>query len=158
MVRAGAITIGPPRLPLCAFINFLCNTTTCKLFIKPPINQITLKLKMENPLWSSPPREGEQGDWKTPPRKTVRIMALQGKSDHMIRDATGIPRSTVQRIRKQESSRRLRKGKVYKPRMMTVREIRQAIRHLSKDYASRHLTFERLRAQLGIQASACTIR
>src|SRR5436190_18645877 len=67
IVRAEAITIGPPCLLLHALINFLHDTTICKLIFKPTINQIALILKMENPLWSSPPHEGEQSDWKTPP-------------------------------------------------------------------------------------------
>jgi hypothetical protein len=39
-----------------------------------------------------------------------------------------------------------------------VREIRHAIRFISKDYTSRCLTYERVRALLGIKASARTIR
>jgi hypothetical protein len=64
----------------------------------------------------------------------------------------------VQRIRKAKPSRPDGKGKVYRPRMMTVREIRQIICYISRDYSVRRLTFEQVRAQLIIQASARTIR
>ena len=113
---------------------------------------------MEDPLWSSPPRDGERGDWHTPPRKTVRVLARQGKSDREIVEETSIPRTTVQQIRKQESSRRPHKSKGFHQRMMTIREIQRAIRFISKDYTSRYMTYERVRALLGIKASARTIR
>src|SRR5579859_3778520 len=101
---------------------------------------------MENPLWSSPPREGEHGKWKTPPHKTIHVMVLQGKSDHEIFHETGIPRSTVQRIQKQESSQRLHKKRPNRPRMISAREIRHVIRFISRDYTSCRLPFKHVRA------------
>jgi transposase len=113
---------------------------------------------MDNPLWSSPPRDSENAPWKTPPRKTVRVLARQGKSDREIFHETGIPRSTVQRIRRQETSRRMHRTRPNYPRMMTTREIRRALRFIATSYTTRCLTFERVRSILGITASVRTIR
>ena len=66
---------------------------------------------------------------------------------------TTIPRWTVRRILRQESSHRLRQRKAPKPHLMSVREIRRCIRHISKDWSTRRLTFEQVKSQLGIQAS-----
>jgi hypothetical protein len=41
---------------------------------------------------------------------------------------------------------------------MSVREIRQCIRHILRDWSTRRLTFEQVRTQLGIEASTRTIR
>jgi hypothetical protein len=41
---------------------------------------------------------------------------------------------------------------------MTIRDIRRCIRHIAKDWSTRRLTFEQVKTQLGIQASARTIR
>jgi len=41
---------------------------------------------------------------------------------------------------------------------MSIREIRRCIRHIVSSWSTRRLTFEQVRTQLGIQASACTIR
>ena len=131
--------------------------TTCKLFIEPHINYILSKLKMENPLWSSPPCEGEHGDWKTPPCKTIHILAIQGKSDWQIWQETCILRSTVQCIHKQESSRWLHKTRPNKAQMVTARDSHHAIWIISKDYTSWCLTFECIHTLLGIKASAHTI-
>jgi Transposase len=41
---------------------------------------------------------------------------------------------------------------------MSVREIRRCIRHISRDWSTRRMSFERVKAQLGVKASARTIR
>ena len=41
---------------------------------------------------------------------------------------------------------------------MTTREVRQIIRHISRDWSTRRLTFHQVKAQLGIRASVRTIR
>jgi len=92
VVRAGATRTGPPRVKTRLPHNLDFHSTTYKFNNKPPFRHITLILNMENPLWSSPPRDGEHGDWHTPPRKTVRVLAIQGKSDREIVAETGIPK------------------------------------------------------------------
>jgi hypothetical protein len=42
--------------------------------------------------------------------------------------------------------------------MMTVRKIRQCIRHISRDWSTRRLSFAQVKAQLGVKASVRTIQ
>jgi len=112
---------------------------------------------MKDPIIFSSPLQKEQGEWPTPIRITIRTLHQQGKSQWDIVSETTIPRWTVRRILRQESSHRLRQRKAPKPHLMSVREIRRCIRHISKDWSTRRLTFEQVKSQLGIQASARTI-
>jgi hypothetical protein len=41
------------------------------------------------------------------------------------------------KISRDKHTRRSRKGKVYKPHLMSVREIRRCIRHIAKDWSTR---------------------
>ena len=41
---------------------------------------------------------------------------------------------------------------------MSIRDIRQCIRHISYSWATRRMSFEQVRVQLGMQVSARTIR
>jgi transposase len=113
---------------------------------------------MGDTILSPLPRTKEGGEWNTPTRSRVRTLFLEGKSDRKIVKETGIPRSSVQRIRKEKSSRRSRKGKVYKPRMITVHKIRQYICYISRDWSTCRLPFVQVKAQLGVKASVRTIR
>jgi transposase len=113
---------------------------------------------MGDTILSPLPCTKEGGEWNTPTRSRVCTLVLEGKSDHKIVKETGIPRSSVQRICKEKSSHRSRKGKVYKPRMMTVCEICQCIRHISRDWSTCRLSFVQVKAQLGVKASVRTIR
>ena len=108
-------------------------------------------------IFSSPPQK-DKGEWPTPIRQTIRNLKRQGKSQREIVSDTSIPRRTVQRILRQEHSRRTRRKKDPKPHLMSIRLIRRCIRHISRDWSTRRLTFEQVRTQLGIQASARTIR
>ena len=108
-------------------------------------------------IFSSPPQK-DKGEWPTPVRQTIRNLNRQGKSQREIVSNTSIPRRTVRRILRQEHSRRDRRKKAPKPHLMSVRQIRQCIRHISRDWSTRRLTFEQVRTQLGIEASARTIR
>ena len=80
-IRARAKQVRPPCLRDASYLYLIFSTITSKLNNKLTINYILLKLIIEDPLWSLPLREGEHGDWKTPPRKTVRVLARQGKSN-----------------------------------------------------------------------------
>jgi hypothetical protein len=102
------------------------------------------------------PKENEE--WPTPAHAIIRGMSWLGFSQHDIILKTGAPRRTIQDILHQEHCRRSRKGKVYKPHLMSTREIRHCIRYIAKDWSTRRLSFDQVRAQLGIRASACTIR
>ena len=108
-------------------------------------------------IFSSPPQK-EQGEWPTPVRITVRNLHRQGKSQREIVSNTSLPRRTIRCILRQESSHRLRRRKAPKPHMMSIREICCCIRHISRDWSTRRLTFEQVKTQLGIQASARTIQ
>jgi hypothetical protein len=108
-------------------------------------------------IFRSPPQK-DKGEWPTPVRQTIRNPKQQGKSQREIVSDTSIPRRTVRRILLQEHSRRERRKKAPKPHVMSVRQIRQCIPHISKDWSTRRLTFEQVHTQLGIEASARTIR
>ena len=108
-------------------------------------------------IFSSPPKK-DKGEWPTPVRQTVRNLKREGKSQREIVAQTSLPRTSIRRILRQESSRRARKKKAPKPHLMSIREIRRCIRYLSKDWSTRRLSFEQLRTHLGVQASARTIR
>jgi len=109
-------------------------------------------------LWSSPPRTGVKGNWKSPARAVVRYLAHQGISDGKISMKTGIPKSTIRYIRLDISNRRPHKIKGFHKEIMSSREIRRVIRFVSTNYSTRRLTFKQVKAQLGIEASARTIR
>jgi len=111
----------------------------------------------DDPIFSSPPQK-DKGEWPTPVRQTVRQLQRQGKSQREIVIKTTLPRRTIRTILRQESSHRLRRRKAPKPHLISIREIRRCIRYISKDWSTRRLTFEQVKAQLGIQASTRTIR
>ena len=113
---------------------------------------------MENIIPSSSPLHEPGQNWTTPKLARIRQMQRDGKSWREIFQSTKVPRPTARRICKEQSSRTTRKGKAYRPKMMTVREIRRIIRYIANNYAMRRLTFTQVRAHLGILASARTIR
>jgi hypothetical protein len=107
----------------------------------------------------SSPIVHEAGDnWNTPKRARVRQMRRDGNSWGAIKNELGVKRSTAQSICKDSSSRTTRKGKVYHHRLIDTRTIRQIIRHISRNYPSRRLSFEQVWWQLNLTASARTIR
>jgi Transposase len=113
---------------------------------------------MNDIILSSPCIPKENEEWPTPARAIIRAMSRLGFSQRDIILKTSAPRRTIRDILHQEHCRRSRKGKVYKPHLMSTREIRRCIRHIAKDWSTRRLSFEQVRAQLGIIASAHTIR
>lgn len=108
-------------------------------------------------IFSSPPQK-VNCEWPTPVRITVRNLQREGRSQREIVVKTTLPRRTIRRKLKQESSHRVRRRKAPKPHMMSASNIRQCIRHISRDWSTRRMSFEQVRAQLGIQTSARTIR
>jgi hypothetical protein len=71
---------------------------------------------------------------------------MQGKSDREIVKETNICKTTVNRIRKQETSHRMHRTRPNYPRMITTREIRQALRFIATSYPTRCLTLKRTKA------------
>jgi hypothetical protein len=113
---------------------------------------------MNNNILSSPniPEEGDE--WLSPARAVIRALDRLGLSQREIQNKTSCPRRTLRDILHQEHSRWARKHKVYKPHLMSIGEIRRCIRHIAKDWSTRLLSFGRVKAQLGVQASVRTIR
>jgi IS30 family transposase len=100
-------------------------------------------------IFSSPPKK-DKGEWPTPVRITIRNLHKEGKSQREIVSKITIPRRTIRRILRQESSRRLRKKKAPKPRLMSIREIRRCICYILKDWSTRRFTFKQVKTQLRI--------
>ena len=113
---------------------------------------------MADVLLSSPNIPKPGNEWPSPARAVIRALSRLGFSLSEIRQKTTASRSTIRDILHQEHSRKARKRRVYKPHLMSIREIRRCIRHIAKDWSTRRLTFEQVKTQLGIQASARTIR
>src|SRR6266536_14093 len=107
-------------------------------------------------IFSSPPQK-ENGEWSTPIRKVVRSLQHNRNSQRDIVCKTSLPRRTIRRILHQETSKRDRRKKAPRPHLMSIREIRRCIRHISRDWSTRRMSFEQVKAQLGVKASARTI-
>jgi len=77
---------------------------------------------MDKSILSSPAVREHKPDmeWKTPERSVIRAMKREGKSYGEIMKETGLVCSSIQRIVKAPSSKRLRKGKVFKPKLITL--------------------------------------
>jgi DNA invertase Pin-like site-specific DNA recombinase len=93
----------------------------------------------------SPSGAKDKGEWPTPTRAVIRRMFRDSRSQREIVHDTKVPRRTVRRIIRQESSRRDRGKKHKRHHMMSIREIRRCIRHISFDWSTRRMSFERLR-------------
>ena len=97
-------------------------------------------------------------EWHTPVRAKVRLLRKQGLSYSQISNATSLARSTIQRIIKAKSSRRSRKGKEYKPKRITPRDLRRIIRWVVTNWTTRRASYSRIKAALNINTSTTTIR
>ena len=100
-------------------------------------------MKITPPL--SPSGAKDKGEWPTPTRAVIRRMFKDGRSQREIVHDTKVPRRTIRRIIRQESSRRDRKRKDKRHYIMSIREIRRCIRYISFDWSTRRMSFERLR-------------
>ena len=105
---------------------------------------------MEDVLLSSPNILEPGNEWPSPAHVVIRVLDRLGFSLGEIRKKTTASRSIIRDILHQEHSRRARKTRVYKPHLMSIREIRHCIRHIAKDWSTRRLTFEQVKTQLGI--------
>jgi hypothetical protein len=113
---------------------------------------------MDDIILSSPCIPKENKEWPTPACTIIRRMNWLGYSQCDIILKTGAPWCTIWDILHQEHCWRSRKGKVYKPHLMSVYEIRCCICHIAKDWSTRQLSFEQVKAQLGVKASVRTIQ
>ena len=111
-------------------------------------------LLSSSPVANHAPRE----NWHTPTHAKVRVLRKQGHSYTQISNATGLARSTIQGIIKAKSSRRSRKGKDYKPKLITPRELRRIIRFVVTNWTSRRASYSQIKAALRLTASTTTIK
>jgi hypothetical protein len=81
-----------------------------------------------------------------------------GMTAYKIIKQTGLPESTIKRVLRAKSSHRSRKGKQFKPHLLKFRDVSRIIRHITKTYAGRKLSYHQLKSELHIKASANTIR
>jgi len=116
------------------------------------------KFEMQTDILSSSPIHEPGDNWKTPKRARVRQARADGKSWKQIFQEIGVPKSSAQRMCRAKSSRTTRKGKVYRPKLLNKRTIRQIIRYISQNYSTRRMTFDQVKRALNIPASARTIR
>lgn len=91
-------------------------------------------------------------------RAKIRAVKAAGMSKYQIVKLSGLPKSSVGRILDAESSHSTREGKKYKPKLLNIRQIRQIIRFIAKDFTGRRKSWHQVKSELGIKASAETIR
>jgi len=89
------------------------------------------------------------GNWDTPARAKVRGLYKTGHRQIDIHRMTGIPQPTISRIINEETSRRTRKGRQYKPHKISKREVRRIIRYLSMCFTTRSQSYT---SQIAVKA------
>ncbi len=109
-------------------------------------------------VFSSPPQKVPNGEVSETARAKIRAWKAAGWSTYKIIKESQLKPTTVKRIVKAESSHRTRKGKTYNPHLITTRELSRIIRHVTKSYSGRKLTWHQVKSELHIKASASTIR
>jgi uncharacterized protein YerC len=97
-------------------------------------------------------------NWETPVRAKVRLLRKSGDSYGKIATKTGLSRSTIQGIIKAPSSRRTRKGKEYKPKLLKTRDLRRILRWVTACWSNRRASYSQIKASLQLDASTTTIR
>jgi transposase len=115
---------------------------------------------MDKSLLSSPvlASRNPNSNWDTPSRAKIRVLAQTGLSQRKISQLCNVPQSTVNRIIKGKSSRRSRKGKTYKPVLITKREIQRIIQYISRSWEGRRATYAQIKSTCHITASTSTIQ
>jgi hypothetical protein len=91
-------------------------------------------------------------------RSRIREWKAAGWSQYKIIKETKLKPTTVKRILKAESSRRSRKGKQYRPYLLSFRDINRIIRYITKTYTGRELSYDQIKSELYLKPSANTIR
>ena len=115
---------------------------------------------MNDSVLSSPPAtlRAPKSNWDTPTRAKVRLLYKLGNGYDAIRNQTGMPKSTIRNIIKSHSSRRTRKGKSYKRKLISTRELRRVLRYIAQSWETRRASYARLKAECHINASTTTLR
>ena len=111
-------------------------------------------------LFSSPPQPGGPGTMYTESaRSKLRALKFEGRSTYEIIQKSKLRPSAVKNIINASSTHSVRrKGKKYKPKLLSTRDLRQIIRWISVDYGSRRRRMHDIKSQLSISASGETIR
>jgi hypothetical protein len=109
-------------------------------------------------ILSPKPQTKVGANWDTPARAKVRGLFKAGHRPVDIFRMTRIPQPTISRILKEGSSRRSRKGRMYKPNKLTNRAVRRIIRYLSKNFTTRAQSIAQVKAACRVEASESTIR
>jgi transposase len=85
-------------------------------------------------------------------------MRRDGKSYNQIKKLTGLERSTIQRIVNAPASKRARKGKATKSKLITSTELKRVIKFLSASWPNQTMLYSCLHAACKIKASTDTLR
>jgi hypothetical protein len=96
--------------------------------------------------------------WSSPKRARVLQARADGKSWNKIEAEVGVSRSSARSIVRSQRERRNRKGVGGVRAMMSAKEVRRIVRELSRSWHGRRMTYERVKAVLGVEASVRTIR
>jgi hypothetical protein len=115
---------------------------------------------MENSILSSPAiREHKPGmEWKTPERAAIRNIRRQGKTYGEIKKLTKLERSTIRQILKAPSSKRSKKRKTTKKKLISTADLKRVLNYVSLSWRNRTLSYSRLRVECKINASTTTLR
>jgi len=113
---------------------------------------------MADVILSSPNIPKPGNEWPSPAHAVICALDWLGFSLGEIHQRTTASQSTIRGILHQEHFCRACKNRVYKPCLMSAREIRRCICHIARDWSTHRLTFEQVKTQLGIKASAQTIQ
>ena len=102
---------------------------------------------------------------KTPERSKIRAQRVDGKSYGQIQKLCGIrdgkpliTRSTLQKIIKAKSSRRQRKGKATKKKILKPADLQRVIRFVSASWHNRRLSYARLVQECKLKCKTTTLR
>jgi transposase len=104
-------------------------------------------------------REHKPGiEWKTPEQGAIRLIRRQGKSYGQIKKETGLERSTIQRIVNAQASKRARKGKATKKKLISATDLKRVLHFVSLSWTNRCMPYARLVKECRINASTTTLR
>jgi DNA-directed RNA polymerase subunit N (RpoN/RPB10) len=104
-------------------------------------------------------------EWKTSERSKIRAWRADGKSYSQIQKLYGIrdskpliTRSTLQKIIKAKSSKRQRKGKAIKKKILKPADLQCVIRFVSGGWHNRRLSYARLVQECKLKYKTTTFR
>lgn len=138
-----AFTAQPPFSKLCIFATFYC---------------IYLLFNIMDNILSPMPLHKVGGNWDTPARAKVHGLYKAGHRPVDIFRITRIPEPTISRILKENTSRRLRKGRQYKPKKLSNKEVRWIIRYLLKSFTTQAQSIAQIKAICQVDTSESTIQ